>query len=73
MASRSSGSATAMPTSRPRWAEIPVGLVIGVVNHFTKAGLVISLAASLGAMMKPTAPATALPAPSPPAALPSSV
>ncbi len=73
MASRSSGSAAAIPTSRPRCAEIPVELVIGVVSHLTNAGLVISLAASLGATMKPTAPETALPAPSPPAALPSTV
>ncbi len=73
IASRSSGSATAMPTSRPTWARIPVELVIGVVNHFTKAGLVISFAASLGATRTPTAPETALPALSPPAALPSSV
>ncbi len=73
IASRSSGSATAMPASRPTWARIPFGFVIGVVNHFTKAGDVISFAASLGATMKPTAPETALPAPSPPAALPSSV
>ncbi len=73
IASRSSGSATAMPASRPTWARIPVELVIGVVSHLTNAGLVISLAASLGATRTPTAPATALPAPSPPAALPSSV
>ncbi len=35
-------------------------LVIGVVNHFTNAGLVISFAASRGAMMKPAAPASPL-------------
>ncbi len=60
IASRNSGSAAAIPASRPTWARIPVGLVIGVVSHLTNDGLVISLAASLGATMKPTAPATAL-------------